>query len=445
MAAPKTLSPLEALETFKEHHPDLNTIEKILDIPEDRFVKEYAKFFNGDTRKARKVYHAALQIQEQITLLWANIKDTVASPSLQTTLFNNIPDSFIEHLRSIPSYQQLFGNLDFIECDHSRSIFGPAAYFVDLLRFIEKHIPQESLPAYHRLEDRQPRLFRIPLDHDNTYNLIPYIDLVNEVLEDVIRNNQTSSPYQVLEEAKFPMQLPFHLPLEEIRLYLKQLKTSLQEIYELFGVPEPEIARELLALSPREYSLLKDPITPQTELNAFYGVNDITGQGKDALENVEIFLEKTGLSRPELNELLFLDLSSDEINAGLSRLFFINNTGDLQGHFWIEETIERTLFNIAGGFSSTLNERQLSDSLKQEFQQNNITLSNDAKVLIDRPDEQWRIWDSQAGKTYTIKHNDTQLTVFEEPYDRLVNLTPPKTRSHLSLPQTLPQARLVFY
>ncbi|MCB0185052.1 MAG: hypothetical protein KDE31_12345, partial [Caldilineaceae bacterium] len=368
MSTTKTKSPHEALEMFKERHADLDTIDKILSFSEERFIAQYADFYDGDVRKARRAYHEACRIKEQITLLWANVKDAVASPYMRDTLFNNIPQSFIDLLRTIPGYNRLFGNLDFVECDHSRSIFGPAAYFVDLMRFIEKHIPQNDpmapLPSGHRLEERQPRLFRIPLDHENTYTLIPYIDLINEVLEDLVRRN-IASPYAVLADAKFPMQLPFHLPLEEIRIYLKQLKLSLQEIYRLFGAVKPEIAREILALSPIEYTRIENPIDLLDNLKEFYGVDDVTTlDKKDSLGDVEIFTEQTGLSRQELNDLLFLDLSRDEFQAGLSRFFFINNTGDGQGHLSIEENVEDKLAEVAGNFVAALNAHTLPAAIK---------------------------------------------------------------------------------
>jgi hypothetical protein len=283
MPIPNALSPIQTLEMFKESHPDSNNIEKILDYSEESFITTFIdrEPFNGDIRKARQAYRAAQRVQEQITLLWANLKD-IGSPVLKEALFNNIPQSFIDYFNSIPAYNRLFGNLDFIESDHSRSIFGPAAYFVDLLRFIEKNIiknDKNSIPPRHELEKRQPRLFRLPLDKENTFNPVPYIDLVTEALEDIVRrpDEPEKSPYQVLEEAKFPMQLPLHLPLEEIRLYLKQLKISLEEIYRLFSLVvcqayfDEAIAREILALSPREYQLLGNEITSREELYALYG------------------------------------------------------------------------------------------------------------------------------------------------------------------------------
>src|SRR6266404_4487794 len=39
----------------------------------------------------------------------------------------------------IPNLELLFGSLDFCECEHCKSLFGPAAYFTDILRFIGQH------------------------------------------------------------------------------------------------------------------------------------------------------------------------------------------------------------------------------------------------------------------------------------------------------------------
>lgn len=39
----------------------------------------------------------------------------------------------------IASWETLFGSLDFCACDHCRSVLGPAAYFVDLLEYLERH------------------------------------------------------------------------------------------------------------------------------------------------------------------------------------------------------------------------------------------------------------------------------------------------------------------
>src|SRR5262245_5243314 len=333
--APQPL-PVESLELFREQTPDLRTINAILQQSEAEFVASYTAFF-GDARKARRVYRAAQAQGAQNALLWANIKDVVAAPYTQAALFNSIPQSFIDHLLQTPGYDQLFQKLDVIDTPDCRSIFGPAAYFVDLLRFIEKNIPQDKLPPGQRLADRQPRLYSTVLDCDNTYDLVPYIDLVIEVLEDIVRARAGApDPYDQLEQALYPMQLPIHMPLEEIRIYLRQMRTSLQEIYRLFGAVGPEVAREILALSPREFGLIADPLDTAT-LSQCFGSLDLSLRGAGQIDDIDTFTEHTGLSRSELNDLLFLDLSAAELTMGLARLLFINSTGEGLAHIDIRE------------------------------------------------------------------------------------------------------------
>ncbi|MGF1495860.1 MAG: LamG-like jellyroll fold domain-containing protein, partial [Elainellaceae cyanobacterium] len=473
------LSALEVLEQFKENNPDLSTVSKVLSLSEEQFVRQYAKDFGNDSRKARRAYWEAQRIQEQVTLLWGNIKDAVASLSVKDALFNNlpttVPKTFIDHQRAIPGYTQLFGNLDFLEGEHCRSIFGPAAYFVDLMRFIERNISQNAVPEGHRLEGRQPHLFYMPLDCENTFTLVPYIDLVNEVLEDVLQamaRSQDSSPtpYEQVAAATFPPSLPFHLPLEELRLYLEQLKLKLQDIYRLFGViepamveellpltyrsrevdpqvlsarlqaihellveVEPAIAREELLLSPQEYALVEDAIAP-ADLAAYYGSLALAGKG--SLEDVETFIARMGLSREELNTLLFLDLSPDEVQAGLSRLFFINNTGDQQGHLEIESDVERQRFEIPMQRQTIARLEDVEDLVPALDREPLWTEKEDSvfpdtifsdtfqplgAVQVEVRGSRWLIFNTALQRTYAVSLRDGAIVIEDALYLRLNN------------------------
>ena len=347
MATEEVLTDGELLERFKEEHPEFGSTQKIAEVNEEQFALQYADAFRDGSRQARRVHKTAVDVNEKTALIWANIKDAVASPYFRGALFNNIeiPQSFMDYLQQIPAYNRLFGSLDFLECDHCRSIFGPAAYFVDLLRFVEQNItghPDNVILERHQLEERRPDLPHIRLDCHNAYDLVPYIDLVNEVLEAIIRTEEMPDAYQVLEESVFPMDLPFNLPLVEIRSYLAQLKTSLHQIYQSFeqeaGDKKSPICREFLELSPREFSLVISKISSPPEALKHYGDAALTGE--DGLENVAVFLEQTGLTRQELNELVYQDLDRHEINAGLSRLFFVNSADDGLGHLLIEQDPE---------------------------------------------------------------------------------------------------------
>ena len=41
----------------------------------------------------------------------------------------------------IPNYAELFGSPDICECEHCRSVYSAAAYFVELLRFLSRGDP----------------------------------------------------------------------------------------------------------------------------------------------------------------------------------------------------------------------------------------------------------------------------------------------------------------
>ena len=131
-------------------------------------------------------------------------------------------------------WETLFGSLDFCECWHCRLVLSPAAYFVDLLQFLARADAGER-SALDALLERRPDLAHIRLNCENTNTVLPYIDLVNEVLENAVTNGlssleprplQTTAPadslranpqhvdtaaYNTLAAATLPWSLPFNL------------------------------------------------------------------------------------------------------------------------------------------------------------------------------------------------------------------------------------------
>ena len=47
-------------------------------------------------------------------------------------------------VKHYPTMESLFGSVDFCECEHCRSVLSPAAYLVDLLKFLD---PDDSVLA----------------------------------------------------------------------------------------------------------------------------------------------------------------------------------------------------------------------------------------------------------------------------------------------------------
>src|SRR5262249_42658627 len=83
-----------------------------------------------------------------------------------------------------PNWQTLFGSQSYCACSECRSVYGAAAYFVDLLQFLDKAgtNAQRQTPL-DVLLSRRPDLAYIKLSCANTNTALPYVDLVNEILE----------------------------------------------------------------------------------------------------------------------------------------------------------------------------------------------------------------------------------------------------------------------
>ena len=152
---------------------------------------------------------------------------------------------------NLPDLQALFGTLDDCDCSDCRSVLSPAAYFVDLLQFLK------ARGALGLLLARRPDLQFIALGCGNTDVTLPYIDVVNELLESAIAplatiatlaaTSGTSAerralPQQVSQPAYdrtaatvFPLGLPFDLPFARAAAFLGALGLPLGEAMRLCG------------------------------------------------------------------------------------------------------------------------------------------------------------------------------------------------------------------
>jgi hypothetical protein len=153
-----------------------------------------------------------------------------------------------------PTLEGLFGSLDYCNCSDCGSILSPAAYLVDLLNYIDQPAPTGGLAnPLDVLLSRRPDLQELPLTCANTNTALPYIDVVNELLEYFVANRLNIAGYQghdtgdtitaaelaaspqyvndaayaTLRQAYFPPPLPFNRPLELLRLLLDSLGISL--------------------------------------------------------------------------------------------------------------------------------------------------------------------------------------------------------------------------
>src|SRR5690606_13634245 len=168
-----------------------------------------------------------------------------------------------------PDLEGLLGPLDYCACTHCRSVLSPAAYLVDLLRFLEQRPAlageDEAVPAHAPfgvLVARRPDLLHTLLDCANTNTPLPAIDLVNEILEREVAGETPSSwpqttrtaeelraqpehrldaAYEELRTAVYPWVLPFDLAQAETETFLEHLGVPRHELLQVCGAPSPEL------------------------------------------------------------------------------------------------------------------------------------------------------------------------------------------------------------
>jgi hypothetical protein len=176
----------------------------------------------------------------------------------------------------------VFGDQSHCGCKHCASIISPAAYFVDLMTFIESNIstsfgagvgPYQALS----LQRRRPDLWTLPLTCDNTHTLVPYLQIINEILENYVYAEEELvgaelPDREALEDAVYAhlystpavqgFRQPFMFPLERLRLYLSHFSLTRAEIVDAVldeNASGTEIwAQAVLDCSEREYLLMRD-------------------------------------------------------------------------------------------------------------------------------------------------------------------------------------------
>lgn len=188
------------------------------------------------------------------------------------------------------SWDLLFADADFCECEECTSVYSAAAYYVDLLQYLRNNnldavgtgmnavkiadAKDISGTALEKLFKRRPDLGCLELTCKNTNTVLPYVDLVNEVMENYVVFQETKPVFNVGEEttaellaqpqhinydaycmlhkAVYPFSLPYHQPVDAIRIFLDHLGTSRHELIDVYRSPrkaaehEPEADQLLL-------------------------------------------------------------------------------------------------------------------------------------------------------------------------------------------------------
>lgn len=156
---------------------------QVADLSRREFVKAVSSIDEISEAEAKAIHKAAVAKKSQAVLTFTNIMQQEEKHYKNARFANFSAEN--SGANSLPSYADLFGNVDFCSCESCRSIFSPAAYFVDMMRMQDKYITQDN-PAFN-LKTRRPDLWDIELSCENTNTEISKLEIVNKVLADRVQ------------------------------------------------------------------------------------------------------------------------------------------------------------------------------------------------------------------------------------------------------------------
>ncbi len=168
---------------------DLHSAFSMVKLGERRFVEKYSAVLGGETA-AQETYRKAKQTHA--TAMNFYLGQAAASNAAAPAVVSNgngkqAIAKFAGVASTSPDLPTLFGSLELCECEQCQSVYSPAAYFVDILKFLGDGPKKNNLTPLQVLIGRRPDLEHIELTCENTTTQVPYVDLTREIMEAAVK------------------------------------------------------------------------------------------------------------------------------------------------------------------------------------------------------------------------------------------------------------------
>ena len=305
---------------------------------------EFKRKTDFDEATAKRIYDQSEKRAYRTNIALGNILGAVTDPWGGRTM-GNMSIEAESYLRRLNGYEDFFGETDFCKCKHCASIISPAAYFVDLMDFLKENVLSSPLNSdgHTFIEEAKnsilnPKVRRLDLwsglvlNCEHTHKLVPYLTIINEVLENFIylqspgfsalpehRTEVENHVYFLLSKNYlnskiYSIHQPFHLPLTELEIYLEHFPITRASIAEILltDINDTEIflAQTKLRLSLADRMLIEvdrssDLIARDTNRNILKELYGIDIPETAAVENLEVqqLLSVLSINRDEFSEL----------------------------------------------------------------------------------------------------------------------------------------------
>lgn len=277
--------------------------------------KEFAGESGLPADRAEAVWHNARALALDAALVVGGLVDRMSDAN-DVPAATAPPPSATTTFADLDGYDRLFGSLSYCDCEQCASLLGPAAYFVDLMGFVDQHVrPQLPTNPPHQLDlkTRRPDLWTLPLTCANSDDRVSTLGLVLEIMENDIgrRNGLTdfsnragveNDVYGALRVASGSLRLPYLDGLSRVGTLLAAHGTSRVALLTALGASE----------AGRLHGYLEQPASPPADvvfsqslatMEARFGMA-FTGDPVIAPIDVAALQTATGLDRDALGTVI---------------------------------------------------------------------------------------------------------------------------------------------
>jgi len=225
---------------------NFHSAQSVSAIGETRFVNEVAPEAGIGRAEARTIFKKAEQINAAAMLVVGELQDMMSAMNVPALKMKGLAAKLEAVSKDFPNLKSLFQLTDTCACEHCRSVYSPAAYLVEILRFLDNRsvvdltIPPPPPPAPRPavqiakdvLFERRPDLGDIDLGCENANTPVPYIDLVCELLEEAVAPDPGIAFTGVLSDGPDPLKGPVSNALLTALTAVKIPVTAQAQIFE---------------------------------------------------------------------------------------------------------------------------------------------------------------------------------------------------------------------
>ncbi len=356
----------------------MHSARKIYQMGETEFVRHYGEKTGFTKEQARKTWNKAAATHAAAVTLVTELR------SMEDAGFVAALRNGNEAVRQFPNWDNLFNAGDICACEKCRSVYSPAAYYADLLLFLQgRKSKNPDLTVKDILFQRRPDLGYLELNCENAHTMLTYIDVVCEVLEAAIANgddtvelpgltaidatNEDAAKQAVLQafkQAHLDAGENSHLaPVGETGLwilhgdkctYLLRKKITANYFAEVLRNTKNS-AEELRAfpeyVNPAAYRKLRSATYPMALPFDLFGEEVKAGFQKAGLnrwELMQLFKGKPSLGQPEASDIaaVYFGISTDPKASTDEKRIMLDESIAQQHLYWGEVNNTEMLANV---------------------------------------------------------------------------------------------------